>query len=122
MVMYSYVQMEKELSKSYRAELSNVKRPEEIEGIFGRTVTRLLSEITERVKPLNANQVKFFPEKKPTYKLEKSLIDIPEIAHALSNSDLKAIIDRFAEEAKNRYLHLINDDDRTEVFKKSPAR
>lgn len=122
MVMYSYVQVEKELSKSYRAELSNVKRPEEIEGIFGRTVTRLLSEVTEKVKLLNTSQVKFFPERKPAYKLGKSLIDIPEIAYAISNSDLKAIIDRFAEEAKNRYLHLINDDDRTEIFKKSPAR
>ncbi len=122
MVMHSYVQIEKKLSKSYRAELNNVKRPEEIEVIFSRIVTKLLSEITEEAKKFNVNQVEFFPEKKPTYKLKKSLIDMPEISNALSNSDLKSIIDRLAEEAKNRYLHLINDDDRTETFKKSPAR
>ncbi len=122
MTMYSYVYLEKELAKPYRSELNIVKKPEEVEGIFSRTVINLLSKISNDVNDSHKEYIKLLPDSSPFYKLEKPLVKVQSVSEALSNSDLPAILNRFAEDAKNRYLHLIHDDDRTGTFKKPPAR
>ncbi len=122
MTMYSYTHLEKELVKSYRSELKLVKRPEEIEEIFSRTAINLLSKISNNVNDSHKEYVKLLPNSSPFYKLQEPLTKIRDVSEALSNSDLPAILNRFAEDAKNRYHHLIHDDDRTETFKKPPVR
>lgn len=122
MTMYSYVHLEKELAKPYRSKLSIVKRPEEVEEIFSRIAINLLSKISSDVNDSHKEYIKLLPNSSPFYKLEKPLAKMQSVSEALSNSDLPAILNRFAEDAKNRYLHLIHDDDRTETFKKPPAR
>ncbi len=122
MTMYSYVHLEREFTKPYRSELNKVKRSEEVERIFSRTVINLLSKISNDVNDSLEEYVKLTPNSSPFYKLENPLMQIKEVSSAISNSDLPAILSRLAEDAKNRYIHLINDDDRSETFKKSPAR
>ncbi len=122
MTMYSYVHLEREFTKPYRSELNKVKRSEEVERIFSRTVINLLSKISNDVNDSLEEYVKLTPNSSPFYKLENPLMQIEEVSSAISNSDLPAILSRLAEDAKNRYIHLINDDDRSETFKKSPAR
>jgi hypothetical protein len=117
--MDSYVNLERDISKGYRAELNMAKKPEETREAFIRAVGKLISSISEKTFNFE-DEIEFKPESESLFSLGKIASD-PEVKNALNNSDLKAIITRFAEEAKNRYLHLIHDDDRTEMFKKHPV-
>ncbi|WP_036223162.1 hypothetical protein [Mesoaciditoga lauensis] len=117
--MDSYVNLEKEVSKTYREELNLAKKPEEVREAFVRAVERIISSICDKTFDFE-EEVKFTPEDNRIFSLGKIGSD-PDVENALNNSDLKAILERFAEEAKNRYLHLIHDDDRTSMFKKHPV-
>ncbi len=117
--MDSYVNFEKEISKTYRAQLNMSKRPEEVREAFIRAVEKLFSSIFEKNFDLK-EEVRLSFEDEKLFSLGKIESD-PDVKKALTNSDLMAILTRFAEEAKNRYLHLIHDDDRTEMFKKHPV-
>ncbi len=114
--MESYVNLEKEVSKTYREELNMAKKPEEVRKAFVRAVERIISSIFEKSFDFE-EEVKFTPEGNGIFSLGKIGSD-PDVKNALNNSDLEAILERFAKEAKNRYLHLIHDDDRTTMFKK----
>ncbi len=114
--MDSYVNLEKEVSKTYRADLNMAKKPEEVREAFVRAVEKIISSISDKIFDFE-EELKFSPEGDRIFSLGKIGSD-PDVENALNNSDLRAILERFAEEAKNRYLHLIHDNDRTSMFKK----
>ncbi len=115
--MYSYVQLEKEISGSYREQLNTVKRSDEIEEIFARKVMELLLRVSENSIQPNTNEIRFVPDTEPFYELRGDLAKSQKISEAMIQSDLPAIIKRMALDALGRYRHIINDDDRMETFR-----
>ncbi len=120
--MYSYTYLEKEISKSYRDKLNESKKPAEVQEIFSENVLTLLSKITEELGNYEISDLKLLPTEEKKYEMSERMKKDPRISYLMRESDLPAIIERMAKDAANRYLKLVNDDDRTATFKISPRR
>lgn len=114
--MLSFVKYEKELESSYRERLSSVKKPEEIGDVFIDCILSLLKKIHPEVNSNHVEEIVFDPDSSEGYTLSQSLQKILG-DELLKNSDLLAIIKRFAQSALHRYHSLASDEERTELFR-----
>lgn len=117
MPMYSYVQLEKEISGSYREQLSEVKKANEIEKVFTRNAVELIARVSENPVRPDSSEIKFNPDSDPFYDLGEELKKNERVREAMTESDLPAILKRMAQDASKRYHHILRDDDRTETFR-----
>ncbi len=111
--MKSYVNVRKRVIKSYRADLSRAKREEEIKNAFSKVAASLLSEAMGR--DIREEEVKLDVTSKSLFSLgkyEKS----KELGTIMRESDLRMILEKMATEAKNRIVHIRNDNDKTSMF------
>jgi hypothetical protein len=120
--MYSYTYLEKEISKSYRDRLNESKKPSEVQEIFSKSILTLLSKITEELGKYEVSDLKLIPLGKQKYEMSEKMKKDPRLAYLMKESDLPAIIERMAKDAANRYLKLVNDDDKTGTFNLSRKR
>ncbi len=115
--MVSYIKYEKELVHGYRERLNESKRLDEIGEVFISTVFKLLKMVDPELDDSLIEELYFEPEDEKGYSMGSNLKK--RINEHMERSDLEAIIKRFAEMAKNRYKHILHDDDRTDMFRKA---
>ncbi len=119
-MMYSYDHLEKEIAKAYREHLSEAKKPLEVENLFSSTVLDLLVKISEDFSKYRIEDVKLLLKDEEFYELSENMKKDPQISYMMKESDLPAIINRFAKDAINRHKQMIKDSDRTNIFRIPP--
>lgn len=116
----SFVKYEKELIHHYRENLNEAKRVNEVADVFIDTLFELFKMIIPDLPENYMEYIGFAPENEgKKYVLEGELKDV--LKEYFEKSDLKAIIDKFADMAYNRYKHIRHDKDHknyTDVFRK----
>ena len=113
--MYSFVKYEKELESDYRRKLDEVKRPDEVGGVFVEFAFKLLRKVKEDIPDEAREWIKFKPEGDVPYTLDGRIEEI--LGDIMKKSDLPAIIERMAMAAHHRYKKLRSDDERTDLFR-----
>ncbi|HEU24418.1 MAG: hypothetical protein C0176_05960 [Mesoaciditoga sp.] len=121
-MMYSYTNIEKEISKNYRERLNEAKKPSEVMDIFSKTIIDLLSRINEDFAQYTLSDIKLDINSEKKYEISENLSKDPRFDYLIRESDLPAIIERLAKDAANRYLKLVKDDDKTATFNLPPKR
>ena len=114
--VYSFVKYEKDMESGYRRGLEEIKRPEEIGGLFREYVFKLLKKIKPDLPEDMKEGIVFKPDDGEPFdlsdELRKAIGD-----ELMEKSDLPAIIRRFALSAQHRYKKLKSDDERTDLFR-----
>ncbi len=112
--MYSYVHFEKELTPGYHKEIKLKKHTGEIGDTFIETIFKLLKKVDDGITGKDMEKIIFTPEKEKKWELMPSLRK--KVEEKLENSDLDAIISRFANEAFKWYEHILQKDEDNEFF------
>jgi len=116
--MRSYVKYEKELEHDFREQLNEAKRLGDVGDVFVEFAFRLLKKVRSDLDENLIEDVVFDPENPRGYRLLEKLRR--ELEKELKTSDLPAILERMAKAAAHRYEHILNDEDRTDVFRRTP--
>jgi hypothetical protein len=112
--MYSYVHFEKELSSNYHKRINSKKNAAEVGDVFIETCFKLLEKADIGVVQRDIKEIIFTPENEKKWEFNQTLND--KVREKFSNSDLGAIITRFADEAFKWHEHIIKrDEDREYV-------
>ena len=112
--MYSYVHFEKELTPAYHKEIKLKKHAREVGDVFIETTFKLLKKVDEGITEKDMQKIIFTPEKEKKWELMPSLRK--KVEEKMENSDLDAIISRFAKEAYKWHEHLLQKDEDNEFF------
>jgi len=112
--IYSYVHFEKELTPKYHKEIKLKKEPIEVGDVFIDTTFKLLQKIDESVTEKDRRRIIFAPEDEKKWRFDKELQE--HFQERFENSDLDAIIGRFADEAFKWYEHLRKNDENLDYF------
>lgn len=116
--MKSYVKFYEETKREYHEMLNKAKRPQDVVDVFAKyTINFLKSAFPEKITDEHLNYIVFDEELEDGYYFEEPLMEL--LKEEFENSDLPSILKKKAKEAKDRYLHIINDNDRTETFRLS---
>jgi len=115
--MYSYVYLEKELTPSYRKEINLRKHANEVADVFIETSFKLLQALDETVVAKDMERIIFTPSKEKKYELASPLRD--KFEEKLKNSDLDAILSRFAQDAFKWYERIRKRDEDNEYINRT---
>ena len=111
----SYSKIENDVIHHYRKQLNHAESVEDVKKFFNYTVTGLVTKVFEGKIDRNLEEIRFNPDKMPFYKIHDELYNDETFAAVWSDSDLSAIIDRFAETAEHRYRHLSGNPEKTRL-------
>lgn len=115
--MYSYVHLEKELTPNYRKEIKLRKNTKEVADVFIETCFKLLQTLDETVVRKDIERIIFTPKKEKKFELTAPLKE--KFETKLKNSDLDAILSRFAQEAFKWYEHIQMMDEDNEYINRT---
>jgi len=114
----SFTKYENEILPAFRNRLNMAESTEDVRKFFLYTVKELLEKILDMGEDdldiTYPDDVDVDVEKPPFFKLGEKLKQHPKIKPLLESSDLRDILQRLAESAIKRYLHLEKHRDRTE--------
>jgi len=118
--MYSYVNIEKELTPEFRAALKSMKDANSIADLFIETIFKLLKKIKPELNLKYENDIVFAPEAENNkWSFEKKLSE--KFAEEITHSDLESIVNRFAVETFKWYEHIGHSDESRVFFKGNPG-
>lgn len=118
MDMRSYVKYQKELEHDFRERLNEAKKLGDVGDVFVEFAFKLLKKVKPDINEKLIEDVVFEPENSQGYRLLEKLQE--ELKEDLKMSDLPAILKRMAKAAVHRYEHILRDEDRTDVFRRTP--
>lgn len=105
-LQYSYAFYEKDFSHEFREKLSHSEDTGDISNYFSHTMSKLLNKIfSEKIK-IDDSDIVFEADNTSHFSFSRKLLDNTEFISTLENSDMGNIVERFAETAHHRYLHL----------------
>ncbi len=120
----SFTKYEHEILPQFRNRMSTAESTEDVRKFFCYTVKELLEKILEikddpsydndELEVTYPDDVDLDVQNPPHFKLGERLLQIPKLKEYMENSDLPDILQRLAEAAIKRYLHLEKHRDRTE--------
>ncbi|MBM7559816.1 hypothetical protein [Marinitoga litoralis] len=117
-MMKSYVKFYEKTKKEYHDMLNHAKRPQDVVDVFTKyTLNFLKKAFPEKITDDHLQYIVFDEEYEDGYYFEEPLMSI--LKEEFENSDLPSILKKKAKEAKDRYLHIVNDNDRTGTFRLS---
>ena len=103
----SYSTLENELIHELRDKLSHSENIVDISHTFSYTVIHLLTQVFEdQDLSIDADDVKFQPDKNGHYSISDRLKNTNEFKEIWVNSDLPNVINKFAEAAHHKYIHI----------------
>jgi len=111
----SFSKIENEIIRHYRKQLSHAESVEDVKKFFNYTITDLIKKVFKGKIDRNLEEIHFNSKKTPFYKIHDELYNDETFAAVWSNSDLSAIIHRFAESAEHRYRHLSDNPEKTRL-------
>jgi len=113
---FSHVKELKEIESEYREKLMEAKNPPQVVDVFIDTTFKLLKKIVPDLDLRHIEHISFAPEEEIPFHFDKPLRELLE--SYFDNSDLEQIIAKLAETAKHRYMQILHDEDRTDMFRR----
>lgn len=107
----SHSRVENELAHHFRERLSHAESAEDARRFFSHTMCDLLTRVLGAEADVRQDEVTLSPE---GYRASDRLQKLPAYARELADSDLGAIMRRFAETARHRVRHLAGHPEKTQ--------
>ncbi len=111
----SYTKYENKLMPHFRNMLNQSESDEDVKKFFQQTVQQLIDQVFDQQLPVNYGDVELAPENPPFYKTSQGLSQHQLFLDQSGNSDLNAILERFATPAAKRFKHFQNTTVKTEL-------
>lgn len=112
--MMSLIKYEHQVLPKLRDQLNQAESVEDVKKFFFDIIQEFLSLATGGNITADYEDVSLLPDQKPCYSLAAQVTDSVAIKE-LANSDLKAILQRLAEQAAHRYKHLMKNNSKTNL-------
>ncbi len=110
----SFSTLGNECVHKFRNKINNAENIIDLKNQFVFTVINFLNKVFEKNQiDIDADDIKFDPEKKDLYILNKRLTQNPDFKNIWENSDLKNVLSKFAESAHHRYIHICKHKEKT---------
>jgi hypothetical protein len=116
----SFTKIENELRPTYRNRLNTAESPEDIKKFFVYTarefLTRALQDKAQTEPPAQVEyeDINLTPDADPPYTLSHKLTSHPRYLFLRERSDVDIIMNRLAQSASRRYVHLERNPDKSE--------
>jgi len=114
-LQYSYVNYEKDFAHELREKLNHSEDGGDVYNMFSHIITKMLNKIFGEKISVNNDDIRFEPEGITHFSFSRKLLDNEEFSTELANSDIGNIINRFADSAHHRYVHLNKHLERTKL-------
>ena len=111
----SFNKIENEMIHHYRKQLNHAESVEDVKKFFNYAITDLIRKVFNGKIDQNLENIRFNSNKAPFYTIHDELFNDETFAAVWSNSDLSAIIGRFAESSEHRYRHLSDHPEKTRL-------
>lgn len=117
----SFTKFENALRPEYRDMVNNAESTEDVRKFFGYTVRKLFDQVFEGKVDFDHEDVLLDASGESGYRLSERLRAHPELATIWEESDLDDILQRFAQSARHRFIHLSKNPNKTQasVFRAS---
>ena len=112
--MMSLTKYEHQVLPKLRDQLNQSESVEDIKKFFVSTVQEFLALATDGKVSVNYEDVTLLPEQEPFYLLATHVTESNALK-VLQNSDLNAVLQRFAEQSANHYKHLTKNNSKTNL-------
>lgn len=109
----SHSRVENELTPKFRNDLNHAESTEDVKKFFNYTLQDLLARVLGASTRIEYEDIALGDRKK-LYRVSKRLSAEPTYTRALDDSDLGAIMGRFAESAQKRMRHLETHPEKTQ--------
>lgn len=113
-LQYSYALYEKDFTHEFREKISHSEDTSDIANHFSHIIAKMLNKIFGEKFTVKDPDIMFEPNTNGGhFSFSRKLLDNADFRMALENSDIGNIIQRFAEVAQHRYVHLCKHLDKT---------
>ena len=97
-----------------REQLNQSESVEDVKKFFVSTVQEFFELATEGKIQMEYEDISLIPDSKPYYSLSKNVKDCDEIKN-MADSDLNAVLQRLAEQAAHRHIHIAKNNTKTNL-------
>ena len=112
--MMSFTKYENQILSKYRDQLNQAESVEDVKKFFVGTIQELLELATEGSLTADYEDISLLPDQEPCFSLEPKVKNSNEMKE-MENSDINAVLKRFAEQATHRYKHLSKNNTKTKL-------
>jgi hypothetical protein len=110
----SFTKVEKEVQQSLKKKMMLAESTEDVKKFFYQVVQDLVHNVTEGQVELSPEDLWLDPGAEAGYRLSSELLESPSFRPYWESSDLPNILQRMAELAVHRYIHLDKHPDKTD--------
>ena len=112
--MMSFIKYEHQILPKFREQLNQAESVEDVKKFFIGTIQQFLELATDGNISADYEDILLVPDSKAGYSLNAQLANSKEMKE-MENSDLTAVISRFAEQAVHRHKHLAKNNTKTNL-------
>jgi len=102
----SFTKIENDLRPAYRNRLNTAESPEDVKKFFVYTAREFLSRALGNTPVVEYEDVRLAPDADPAYLVSERLSQHSAYSALQESSDLAIILNRLAQKAARRYVHL----------------
>ncbi len=111
----SYSRFENDLVHQYRNQINGAESSSDVEKFFDYAVRELCKKIFDGNLQLKQQDFQFTVEGESLFQIHKRLLNTEAFKEVWDNSDLPNIVNRFAQTANNRAIHLEKHKEKTNL-------
>lgn len=109
----SFTKFENEALPMFRMKIGKAESTEDVKKFFFQTLRDLFDKIFGEHVTLEREHIVLDPGETPCFRIMEGLSDQPDFAQAMTDSDLHRVLERLAQTAANRYIHLEKNPEKT---------
>ncbi|GAU07647.1 hypothetical protein [Desulfoplanes formicivorans] len=109
----SFTRFENQAFPTFRMKLGKAESTEDVKKFFFQTLRDLFDKIFGDEINFEREHIVLAPGETPCLHIAEALTSQPAFAHAMNDSDLDRVLERFAQAAVNRYIHLAKNNEKT---------
>jgi|JTFN01.1.fsa_nt_gb hypothetical protein len=109
----SFTKFEDEARPVFRMKIGKAESTEDVKKFFFQTLRDLFDTMFGDQVVFEREHIVLDPGEAPYFQIKEGLNSQPAFARAITDSDLKQIIERLAKTAANRYIHLDKNPEKT---------
>lgn len=98
---------------NFRERINHSENINDLMNNFSYTVSLFINTVSPNNLGASVSDVKFIPDCSKHFEINKSLFEVDEFMKIYNDSDMDAIISKFADSANHRYMHLMKHNEKT---------
>lgn len=111
----SFTHIERELLHHYRDQLNHAESEEDIKKFFVQTIERLMNNVLDGSLRIEDTDIMLRPDRPPYFEVSERLAKNETFDAIRQQSDLTAVLRRFAEPAAKHHQHLCGHPEKTKA-------